>query len=69
MCEAIYAGNTEKTSKETIDVHFYYFQWKKLDSLSDNYDKHFKPIMSHTDLRKCMMFKIFKYVNTIVSVK
>ena len=42
---------------------------QKPDFFVDNFKQHFKYITSHTDLRKCMTFKVAKQINGIGAMK
>ena len=42
---------------------------QKPDFFVDNFKQHFKYITSHTDLRKCMTFKVAKQINAIGAMK
>ena len=70
MREAISMGNTQKKSKKRMDGHFFDLlrllkKRQKQDSFSAQFKQHFNYTTSHTDLRKCMKFKVVKQINTI----
>ena len=74
MCDAIYIGKTHQTFKKRIDGHFYDLQrlfkkGQKPDSFAAHFVQHFINTTSHTDLRKCMIFKILKQLNPIGAMK
>ena len=62
--------NAQQTSKKRMDGNFSDVQHilkngKKWDSFVAHYKQQFKYIMSHTDLCKCMTFKVVKQINPI----
>ena len=74
MCDVIYIGNTQKTFKKIIDGHFSDLQrllknGQKSDSFAAQFVQHFNNTTSRTDLRKYMMFKVLKQLNTIGTMK
>ena len=74
MCEAIYIGNTQHTFKKIMDGHFYDLlcilkNRKKSDSFDAHFEQHFNSTTSHTDLRKCIPFKLVKQLSTIGAMK
>ena len=46
-----------------------YQKWTKSDSFAAHYGQHFKYNMSHTELSKCMVFKIVNLINPIETMK
>ena len=63
MCESIHICNNHKTFKKRTDGHFYDLlhlltDRQKPDSFDSHFEQHFKSTTSHTDLRKCMAFKV-----------
>ena len=73
-CDTIYIGNTQQTFKKRMDGHFSNLQrllknGQKSDSFAAHFIQHFNDTMSHTDLRKCMTFKVIKQLNPIGAKK
>ena len=57
-----YIGNTQQTFKKSLDGHFSDVQpilknGQKQDAFAAHFKHHFKYIMSHMELCKCMRFK------------
>ena len=74
LCDAIYIGNTQQTFKKRMDGHFSNIQrlhknGQKSDSFAAHFVQHFNSTTPHTDLRKCMTFKVIKQLNTIGAMK
>ena len=74
MCDAIYIGNTQQTSKKRMDGHFSDLlrllkNGQKSDSFDAHFEQHFNSTTSCTDLRKYMMFKIVNQLNPIGAMK
>ena len=74
MCDAIYICNTQQTFKKRIDFHFSDLQrllknGQKSDSFAAHFVQHFNNTTSHTDLRKCIKFKVIKKINMIFAMK
>ena len=74
MCDAIYIGNTQQTSKKIMDGHFSNLQrplknGQKPDSFAAHFVQHFNNTTSRIDLRKCMTFKVLKQLNLIGVMK
>ena len=42
---------------------------RKFDSFANHFEQHFKSTTLHTDLRKCMAFKVVKHTNHIAEMK
>ena len=42
---------------------------EKSDSCAAHFEQYFKSTMEHTDLRKCMMFKVVNHINPIGAMK
>ena len=74
MCDAIYIGTIQQTSKKRMDGHFSDLQrllknGQKSDSFSAHFVQHFTTTTSCTDLRKYIMFKVVNQLNLIVVMK
>ena len=74
MCGTIDIGNTQKTLKKILDGQFSNLlrllnNGQKSDSFADHFVQHFNNIMSCTDLRKYMTFKVVKQINPIGAMK
>ena len=74
MCDAIYIGRTQQTLKKRMDGHFSDLQrllknGQNSDSFAAHFVQHFNNTTSHTDLRKCMTFKVLKQLNPIGAMK
>ena len=74
MCDAIYIGNTQKTFKKIMDVHFSDLlrllkNGHKSDSFAAHFEQHFNTTTSRTYLRKYMTFKVVKQLNLIGAMK
>ena len=74
MCNAINICNTQQTFKKRMDGHFSDLQHllkngQKSDSFAAHFVLHFNNTTSHTDLRKCMAFKVIKQLNPIGVMK
>ena len=74
LCDAIYMGNTQQTSKNRMEGRFTDVQrllknGQKLDSFAAHFEQHFQLTASCTDLRKCMTFKVVNQFNQIESLK
>ena len=74
MCEAIYIGNTQNTSKKRMDINLsdllrLFKNGKKSDSFYAHFKQHFKYTTSRKDLCKCMAFKLVNHLNPIVAMK
>ena len=73
MCDAIYIGNAKQIFKKIMDRNVSYFlHLIKSGQNSDSFAAHskpdFDPTTSHTDLRKCMAFKLVKQNNRIGTI-
>ena len=69
-CDAIYIGNTQQTFKKKKNGHFSDLQrllknGQKSDSFASHFVQHFNSTTSHTELRKCMTFKVLNQLNMI----
>ena len=74
MCDAIYIGNTQQTSKKRMDGHFSDLlrllkNGQKSDSCAAHFEQHFNTTTSRTDLHKYMTFKLVKQINPIGAMK
>ena len=74
MCDAIYIGNTQQTSKKRMGGHFSNLQrllktGHKSDSFSAHFVQHFKTTTSCTDLLKYMTFKLVNEIKPIGAMK
>ena len=74
MCEAIYIGKNKHKSNKIINGHFSDLlrlikNGQILDSFSAYLEQHFNSTKSHTDLRKCMTFKVLKQIKPIGAMK
>ena len=74
MCDAFYIGNTQKTFKKIMDIHFFGLQrllknGQKSDSFTAHSMQHFNTTTSRTDLRKYITFKVVKQLNPIGTMK
>ena len=70
MCNTIYIGKTQQTFKKRMDGHFSNLlhllkNGQKSYSFADHFGQHFYTIMSRTDLRTYMTFKVVKQLNPI----
>ena len=73
-CDAIYIGNTQQNFKKRMDDNFSDIQrllknGQKSDSITAHFVQHFNSTTSHTELRKCMTFKVLKQLNQIGAMK
>ena len=74
MCDAIYIVKTQKKSKKRMYGHLSDLQrllknGQKSDSFAAHFVQHFNNTRSRTYLRKCMTFKVLKYLNPIGAMK
>ena len=74
MCDAIYIGNTQQTSKKIMDSHLSDLllllnNRQKSDSIAAHFKQHFNTTTSRTDLRKYMTFKVVIEPNLIGEMK
>ena len=74
MCDAIYIGNTQQTSKKIMDGHFSDIlrllkNVQKSDSFAAHFEQHFNTTTSRTDLRNYMTFKVVNQLNHIGAMK
>ena len=70
MCDAIYIGKTQQTSKKGMYGHFSDLQrllknGQKLYSFAAHFVQNFNNITSRTDLHECITFKVVKQLNMI----
>ena len=74
MCEAIYIGNTQKTSKKIMDGHFSDIlrllkNGQKYDWFAAHFKQNFNSTTSRTDVYKWMTFKVVKQLNPVRAMK
>ena len=74
MCDDMYIDNNQQTIKKRMDGNFSDLQrllknGQKPDSFAAHFVQHFNDTTSHTDLRKCMTFKVIKQINLIGAMK
>ena len=74
MRDAVYIGNTHQKCNKRMDGHFSNVQrllknGQKSDSFAAHFEQQFKYTTSHTDLRKCMHFKVVNKLSLIGAMK
>ena len=73
MCDTIYIGNTQKISKKTLrhlsDILRLLIIRQKHDSFAAHFEQNYKYTMSHTELHKCMLFKLVNQLGQIGAMK
>ena len=74
MCDTIYIGNTQQTSKKIMDGHLSDIlrllnNGKKSDSIAAHFEQHFNTTTLCTDIRKYMTFKVVKELKPIGEMK
>ena len=74
MCNALFIGNTKKTSRKRMDGHFSDLlrllkNRNKSDSFAAHFEQHYNTTTSRIDLRKYIMFKVVKQINLIGAMK
>ena len=74
MCDAIYIGNTQKTSKKSMEGHLSDLlrlpkNGQRLDSFAAHFEHQFNNTKSRTYLRKYMRSKVVKQLNPISAMK
>ena len=74
MCDAIYKDKTQQKFNKITDDHFSDVRCllkniQKYDSFAAHFEQQFKYTIPHTELCKCMPFKVVKHLNSIGTMK